>query len=196
MAKGLRQVVRDNIEKCRSAALAAVEVYNRPGPRLRTAQFLILKVLAWTGFFHAVFYKKGRNPWYRSRTSASRRGVRYIKVDGEPKHWDLAECLKQYFGDQHPPERKNIEFLIGLRNKIEHRQLPHLDASLYGECQASLLNLEQLIATEFGARYGLADQLALALQLSHPPSNRAPRTRPGEPFVYRVNPGEPLSLHT
>lgn len=37
MPKGLSSAVRDNLEKCRSAAIAAVDVYNRPGPRFRTA---------------------------------------------------------------------------------------------------------------------------------------------------------------
>lgn len=31
MSKGLPVVVKDNLEKCRSAAIAAVDVYNRPG---------------------------------------------------------------------------------------------------------------------------------------------------------------------
>jgi len=84
----------------------------------------------------------------------------------EPKHWDLTECLKQYFGDRQPPERKNLEFLIGLRNKIEHRHLPELDPILYGECQAALLNLETLIVQEFGHKYALMEQLAIALQFS------------------------------
>lgn len=159
MPKGLTQKVKDNLEKCSSAALAAVEAYNRPGPRFRTAQFLILIVLAWTGLCHAIFFRRKRNPWYRSRGSGTGRGVRYIKIDGEPKHWDLAECLKQYYGDQNPPERKNLEFLIGLRNKIEHRQLPHLDATLFGECQACLLNLEEMLVTEFGSRFALTANL-------------------------------------
>ena len=166
MPKGLTQKVKDNLEKCSSAALAAVEAYNRPGPRFRTAQFLILIVLAWTGLFHAIFFRRKRNPWYRSRGSGTGSGVRYTKIDGEPKHWDLSECLKQYYGDHNPPERKNLEFLIGLRNKIEHRQLPHLDATLFGECQACLLNLEEMLVNEFGSRFALTGQLALALQFS------------------------------
>jgi hypothetical protein len=164
--KGLPQNVKDNVEKCRSAAIAAVEAYNRPGTRFRTAQFLVLVVIAWTALFHAIFYRKGRRPWYRQKSSASGTGVRYVKIDGDPKHWDLMECLRQHFADQNPPERKNVEFLIGLRNKIEHRNLPQFDASLYGECQASLLNLEQLLVMSFGPKYGLADQLAIALQFS------------------------------
>lgn len=164
MPRGLPQVVRDNIEKCRSSAIAAVDAYNRPGPRFRTAQYIVLIIIAWTALLHAIFYCRSRRPWYRKPATGT--GVRYVKVDGEPKHWDLLECARQNFGDKHPAERKNLEFLVGLRNKIEHRHLPEMDAGLYGECQAALLNLEGLLVQEFGQKYALAEQLAVALQFS------------------------------
>lgn len=164
MPRGLPQIVKDHLEKCRSSAIASVDSYNRPGARFRTAQFVILIIIAWTAAFHAIYYRRGRRPWFRRQASGT--GVRYARIDGEPKHWDLTECLKQYFGDRQPAERKNLEFLIGLRNKIEHRHLPELDPALYGECQASLLNLETLLVQEFGQRYALAEQLAVALQFS------------------------------
>lgn len=166
MPKVLSRAVRDNLEKCRAAAIAAVEVYNRPGQRFRTAQYIILMIIAWTALFHAIFYRRGRRPWYRKKTSGTGKGVRYLKIDDEPKHWELAECLNQYYTANNPPERKNLEFLIGLRNKIEHRYLPELDGSLYGECQASLLNLEDLLVQEFGQRYALAESLAVSLQFT------------------------------
>ena len=166
MPRSLPQAVRDNLEKCKSSAIAAVDVYNRPGPRFRTAHYIVLIIISWTALFHAIFYKRGKKPWYRKRTSGSGRGVRYQKIDGEPRHWDLMECLKQYFGDKNPPERKNLDFLIGLRNKIEHRYLPQMDPPLYGECQAALLNLEEVLAAQFGSKYVIAEQLAVALQFS------------------------------
>ena len=160
MPRGLPQAVKDNIEKCQMAALAAVDAYNRPGKRFRTAQYLIMIIIAWIAIFHAIFYRRNINPWYKARNG------RYIRVDGDPKHWDLTECLKQYFDEDNPAVRQNLEFLIGLRNKIEHRNLPELDPSLYGECQASLINLEELLVESFGAKYALADQLAVSLQFS------------------------------
>lgn len=172
MSRGLPQTVRDNIEKCRASALAAVESYNRPGPRFRTAQYLVMVVIAWSALYHAIFYRRGEKPWYRKRSSGSGKGVRYQKIDGEPKHWDLAECLRQYFGSDSSAVRSNLEFLLGLRNKIEHRHLPELDAALYGECQASLLNLEEMLVTEFGAKFALTEHLAVSLQFS--------RTTPSE----------------
>lgn len=165
MPKGLPQTVKDSIEKCRAAAIAAVDVYNRPGPRFRTAHYIVLIVMAWTALFHAIFYRKNTKPWYKKK-GKNPRGDRYVHVEGEPKHWELSECLKQHFGGNNPPERRNLEFLIGLRNKIEHRHLPDLDAGLYGECQAALLNLEEMLTSEFGARYALAEQLAVSLQFT------------------------------
>jgi len=164
MPRGLPHIVKEHIEKCRASALAAVDSYNRSGARFRTAQFVILIVIAWTALLHAAFYRKGRRPWFRKQ-SPSGHG-RYVRVDGEPKHWDLTECLKQHFGDKQPPERKNLEFLVGLRNKIEHRHLPDLDPALYGECQAALLNLESMLVDQFGQQYALTEQLAIALQFS------------------------------
>lgn len=175
MPRGLPQTVRENLEKCRTSAISAVEAYNRPGPRFRTAQYVILIVIAWAALFHAIFFRRGRRPWYRRRDVQA---VRYVKVDGEPKHWDLSECLTQYYGSRNPPERKNLEFLIGLRNRIEHRHLPDLDVSLYGECQACLLNLEDMIVKEFGARFALQEQLAVSLQFSRvTPSQRRAAAR-------------------
>ncbi len=178
MSKGLPLVVKDHLDKCTSAAIAAVAAYNRPGMRFRTAQYIVLMTIAWTALFHAIFFKRNRRPWYRAKTGGSGRGTRYVKIDGEPKHWELADCLRQFHGGSTPPERKNLEFLIGLRNKIEHRHLPDLDASLYGECQAALMNLEELLVAEFGAKYALTDQLAVSLQFSRSvPDEKARATR-------------------
>lgn len=103
--------------------------------------------------------KKNIKPWYK-------RAGRFVRIDGDPKHWDLSECLKQYYGGKTPASRKNLEFLIGLRNKIEHRHLPELDASLYGECQAALINLEELLIEAFGDKFAMSEQLAVSLQFS------------------------------
>lgn len=146
--------------------MTAVESYNRPGPRFRTALYVVLIVMAWQAFFHAYFYRKNQKPWYQSRQSMHKSSVRYQKVDGEPKHWDLDKCMSEYFGNLNPPERKNLEFLLGLRNKIEHRDLPQLDVAVYGECQAALLNLENYLVQEFGLNYALTESLAISLQFS------------------------------
>ena len=172
MAKNLAKLAKQHLEKCQAAAISAVESYNRPGSRFRSALYIVLIVIAWLAFFHAYFYRQNRKPWYQSRSSEHKFGVRYKKIDGEPQHWDLKMCLREYFRDLHPPERKNLEFLLGLRNKIEHRHLPQLDETVYGECQSALVNLEEHLVREFGPKFGLSDSLAVSLQFS--------RVRPSE----------------
>ena len=167
MPKQLPKRSKSHLDKCRASAIAAVEVYNRPGATFRTPLYVVLIVMAWQGFFHAHFFKHGRKPWYETNTSGKGSGVRYVKVDGEPKHWSLKTCVAEYFGESNPPVRKNLEFLVGLRNKIEHRDLPpELDATLYGECQAALMNLEDSLISEFGEAHGLGESLPLSLQFS------------------------------
>ncbi len=120
--------------------------------------------VAWTACFHAVFYDRGVKPWYVR--SGSGKGTRYLRVDGDLKHWELSTCVKKYWGSQNPPSRKNIEFFLGLRNKIEHRYYPELDPALYGECQSMLMNFEDLLVEEFGSDMALLDHVGVALQFS------------------------------
>ena len=120
--------------------------------------------VAWTSCFHAVFYGKGIKPWYIK--SGIGKGTRYERVDGDPKHWELSKCVNEYWGGQHPPARKNIEFFLGLRNKIEHRYYPEIDPALYGECQAMLMNFEDILVQEFGPDMALLEQVGVALQFS------------------------------
>ena len=160
----LSKLVYQHLEKARASALAAVEIYNKPGIAFRTRTFVILMVVAWTSLFHAAYFRKKRKPWYIR--SGFGHGTRYRYRDGDPVHWDLAMCVKTHWGSQHPPERKNLEFMISLRNKIEHRDHPELDPALYGECQAMLMNFEDFLCLEFGDEMALSGQLGVALQFS------------------------------
>jgi hypothetical protein len=119
-------------------------------------------VVAWTALFHAIFLRKRMKPYYRKKGSTRR----YERVDGEYKTWELSECAQQFYKDQNPALRKNLEFFIGLRNKIEHRFLPELDIEIFGECQAMLMNFETLLAAEFGTKQALVGGLPYALQFS------------------------------
>ena len=155
------KLVQQHLLKAREATLAAVENYNRPVTSFRTRIFVLLMTVAWTSYFHAVFYDKKVKPWYVK--SGHGRGTRYCRVDGDPKHWELSKCVKEYWGNRHPPSRKNIEFFLELRNKIEHRYYPELDPALYGECQAMLMNFEDLLVNEFGTDMALLDEVGVAL---------------------------------
>jgi len=59
-----------------------------------------------------------------------------------------------------------VEFWIGLRNQVAHRNLPALDTVVIPQAQAGLLNLEGVLEEQFGSDYLLAEFLSVPLQLS------------------------------
>ena len=63
----------------------------------------------------------------------------------------------------------NLHFFIGLRNKIEHRNVTkrEVDVLIFGECQSLLYNYENLLIHIFGKEYALNESLAFALQFSY-----------------------------
>ena len=88
-------------------------------------------------------------------------------IDGEEKAWELSECCDEYWHGTEAAEKFNLKFLIGLRNKIEHRSLPAIDLAVSGECQSALSNFENIIVSEFGDEHALTTSLAIAMQLTH-----------------------------
>jgi hypothetical protein len=158
--RGYPRAVRESLQKARDSALLAVEVYNKPAVSFKSSSYITLMVIAWTALFHAVFFKWKIKPYRRKENG------RFVRVDGEPKHWNLKECLQSYYGsDTGNPIRKNLEFFIPLRDKIEHRNLPELDSDIFGECQAMLLNFDECVEREFGAKWCIRQSLSFALQM-------------------------------
>jgi hypothetical protein len=169
---------RPYFQKAKDSALLAVEVYNKPAVKFRSEGYIALMVMAWTALMHAIFLRKGKSPYYKGANG------QFLKVDGDLKHWELAECAKQFWGaDTSNPVRKNLEFFIPLRNKIEHRHVPELDGAIFGECQALLLNFDALLGQQFGQKHQLRESLSFSLQLF--PS--------GESFAQAVKANKSLS---
>jgi hypothetical protein len=71
-----------------------------------------------------------------------------VLIDGDPKMWELKECLRDFFRENQNAVRTNLEFFIALRNKIEHRYVLAIDPHVAGECQAMLLNFDDLLTTK------------------------------------------------
>jgi hypothetical protein len=159
-AKAKREMIM-HLEKAKEVACLAVEVYNKPLVKFRSGNYVVLMNIAWTSLFHSIFFQRGIKPFYRTQSG------RYLRIDGDYKAWELTQCLKEYYGGNNPPLRKNLEFFVGLRNRIEHRSLPELDLRIFGECQAMLFNFETTMTQAFGEDHGLGVNLGLALQFSH-----------------------------
>lgn len=157
------------LENSINSALTAVETYNRPKTKFRIENYIILMVIAWTKLFHAYFQATiGERYFYKEKNG------RYKIVDGEKKAWELKECIKSF--QKKSEEYKltegaiaNLNFFIGIRNKIEHRYWDSstLDIMLFGECQSLLYNFENTAIALFGEEYSINTCLAYALQFSH-----------------------------
>lgn len=161
MSRGLPNNVKQCLEKSRDSALLAIETYNKPAIKFRSGGYIVLMVIAWTSLFHAIFYRNKTKPYRRKKGS-----TRFETKEGDYCYWSLDECLQEYFkSDTQNPIRKNLEFFIPLRNKIEHKSLPQIDPDLFAECQAMLLNFDKILELEFGLDYCIRESLSFSLQL-------------------------------
>ena len=158
----LRGKIKKLVLKSREAALLAVTIYNNPQTVFKTYAYIVNMCIAWTSLFHAMFEKRNIKDFYKKDTKR----LEYEKVDGEYKAWELSTCCKEYYKDITTPARANLETLIKLRNKIEHRFLPELDSHVFGECQSCLFNYEKLLISEFGIEHAINSSLAFGLQFS------------------------------
>lgn len=120
--------VKNLLDKARESALLAVDVYNKPKTSFRSGGFIILMHIAWTSLLHAVFEKQRIKYFYKSKSKK-----RYAKIDGDYKAWDLNTSIQQFIDIETDPMRKNLEFFIKLRNKIEHRFMPEIDSYILGK---------------------------------------------------------------
>jgi hypothetical protein len=156
----IKKNVKNLLNKSRDSALLAVEIYNKPRAAFRSYGYIVLMQIAWTSLLHAIFEKQNIKYYYKKNK------VRYEIISGDKKSWDLAKCVKEYYKNNNAPERKNLEFFIEIRNKIEHRFLPEIDNDIFGECQAMLINYETLLAKEFGDDESINENLVFSLQFS------------------------------
>lgn len=155
---------RHYLVAAKEEALLACELYNaRRRPRNLEA-FLVHMCIAWTNLLQALCERDSFDYYYRTANG------RFVRVNGEKKSWELQRLVEHYFPKPNDPARRNIEFFIGLRNKIEHRlsekQQKALLEVVSGKCQAYLRNFEDVLTREFTVAESLADQLHLPLFLS------------------------------
>jgi len=149
------------LAKSRESAFAALRVYNDPQAKFRTETFIILMVVAWNSLLQAILEHSGIDYHERDKKGAQRLLGDHAKV------LSTRELFKKALNeDKYHSVFANLDFFLGLRNKIVHRYLPDLDSMVVGEAQAMLLNFEKLLTTKFGEEAALGDRLAVPLQLS------------------------------
>lgn len=154
----------DLIMKAREAMLSAVQIYNNPLISFKTESFIVLSLIAWTYLMHADYRSKGID--YRYYSDGGKRKKFVHNPDGSTKYWDLSKCISIAECPLDKDTINNLQFLIGLRNQVEHRKANGLDSYLSARYQACALNLNYYLKKLQGEKYGLDNNLALSLQFA------------------------------
>ncbi len=149
------------LAKARESALAAVRVYNDPTAGFRTEIFILVMIVAWNSLMQAMLERDHIDYYERDEDGNQ------VLIDGQPKMLGTRQLLDcALSGRDKRALRENLDFFIGLRNRIAHRYLPALDLVITGQVQALLLNFERVLVEEFGEVSALGNQLCVPLQLS------------------------------
>lgn len=164
-----------------SAALGAIEVYNKPTFREREQVFAVLMVVAWEALCKAKLLRDSGN---RLTSIYVRTGRRYKKNRaGQYLTIDVTNAAKQCALD--PVALENLERLIDIRDAAIHLTadspaLPHLVFTLG---LASLRNYSLLLRKWFAVTLDEFDLFILPLGFSYPfqaVTSAALRKEPGE----------------
>jgi Protein of unknown function (DUF3644) len=139
-----------------------VQVFNNPLIRSKSETFIVLMNIAWTYLLRAHYRRTGVEYRYHRRQGKRRRFER--TSEGSFKYWDLTECLDAWECPLDRPTKKNLLFLIGLRNEITHHMSPVLDQFASARYQACCPNYNWYIKELFGKRYGIDQHLGYSLQ--------------------------------
>jgi hypothetical protein len=158
---GLHLDSEELLVKAREAMLFAVQAFNNPTSYFKSEIFIVASCIAWTYLLHH---------YYRTAS------VDYIyrKPDGQPnktprgavRHYDLQKCLNIPDCPLDKITVLNLEFILAIRNEIEHQKTSRIDDTISAKLQACVLNFNHHLTALFGHRYGLDRELSMALQFS------------------------------
>ena len=155
-------IKQELLRKSREAALNAVQTFNNPLTTFKAETFIVLMVISWTYLLHA--YYRGKGVEYRHHKEGAKRR-RFSRTNtGAYRYWELGKCLSDSNCPLDEATKKNLQFLIGLRNEIEHHQSVGTDDWLSGRYLACCLNYERYICNLFGEKYSLGSAAAFTLQ--------------------------------
>ncbi len=175
-----RSIKVDLIYKSREAMLSAVQAFNNPLATFKTETFIVLAMIAWTYLLHS-FYKKQKVEFRYLDPENNRRFLK--NEDGSYKYWGLSDCLKSKDCPLDATTKKNLEFLIGLRNHIEHHKPKGLDTYLSARYQACALNFNFYVKKLHGEKYSLNNHMALSLQFAELDYNQAEIMKNKEEYI-------------
>ncbi|MER9410651.1 DUF3644 domain-containing protein [Mesorhizobium sp. M0589] len=165
--------------KARESMIAAVHTFNSAGLTFRAELFIVTAIIAWTYLLHSWFKREGID--YRYKRLVNGEVVFDTTPSGAEKYWELGNCLKHTLCPVKMGAKDNLEFLIELRNEIEHRSTSRIDDTVSAKLQACCINFNDAIKEFFGDQFALERRLPIALQfVTFSPDQRAILKKAGD----------------
>ncbi|RIQ21054.1 DUF3644 domain-containing protein [Jiangella rhizosphaerae] len=149
------------LQASKAEARLAVDLYNRSSQERQFEAFVVHMCMAWLKLLQAIYESQNLDIYARNKANRRMR-----TADGDWVTKPLSAILAEYMSNDQDPRRRNVEFFIGLRNKIEHRYDRDIASLVAGRTQALLLNFETVLVENFGSDEALSDQLRFPLFLS------------------------------
>jgi len=148
------------VQKAAEAIKAAVSIFNNPSIQWKAEIYIVNAIIAWTYLMHAYYKTKGIGYQYQKA------GIAQLTDEGRPKLWELSKCLAVSECPLPTPVKKNLEYLIVVRNEIEHRLSDNVDRFIESKLQACALNFNYWMCEWFGQECSVAQDLAFAIQFA------------------------------
>ncbi len=153
---------QSTLDASMSEACLAVRLYNDPAEARSFQGYVVHMHLAWLYLLQAAFVRDGIDFRYWDQ----KRKKRLVRIDGDPKRWELERSVQERWTDPNDPVPANLRLFIRLRNRLEHRHAnadAALTLALAGHSHALLVNYEQEVTAQFGQNNTLASRLRLPL---------------------------------
>lgn len=147
--------------------LAAVQGFNDPTAHFKSERFIVTAVISWVYLLHYYYKQKGFDYTYRDKD-----GNAVKTQNGADKLFELSQCLKMKECPLDEGTKRNLKYLIGIRNEIEHQKTSQIDDAISAKLQACCLNHNRYLKDLVGEQYALDRELSLALQFSRLDANQ------------------------
>lgn len=144
--------------------LGAVEIFNSPLITFKTETTTTLVCTAWTYLLQAHCIENGREIRMLDSESGRRKYAR--NSYGEIKIVPLIELMKLCPDIVYGASFKNLEFLIGIRNRIQHHVGSEVDRFIAPKIQANILSFKTAISIVSKGLIVIDNDLPYALQFS------------------------------
>lgn len=148
------------LQDSKNEVLLAVDLYNRSGSERQLEAFIVHMSIGWLKLLQAKCEREGGDPFVRDQKNRRQR-----TREGDWVTKPLYQMASEEFSDK-DPRKINLDFFIGLRNKIEHRYERDIAALVAGKTQALLLNYERTLIEVFGEEESLGQHLRFPLFVS------------------------------